>query len=209
MNPYAKYVILATLCLAFLFVLLRAEPPASTRSVVKPFPAPDGQAKFPRTGDSRRLRLTIAKLKPLHEKLGKPRPGEWLAQHEEAGQTFGEYLQTRPGHADRAQDGDLCAAVGRVYQRSTPDRRAVGRVSGDLHESAGQDLGRSAAYDLARPRAANASAVEGEADPFDLRAQRCAQAPPARRRGGLHCLYRDRLVARQGMELCLWSGIAT
>jgi archaemetzincin len=33
------------------------------------------------------------KLQPLGKKLGEPQPGDWLASHEEAGQTFDEYLR--------------------------------------------------------------------------------------------------------------------
>ncbi|MDF7798905.1 archaemetzincin [Pontiellaceae bacterium B1224] len=34
------------------------------------------------------------KLLPLHQKLGKPKRGEWLAEHEERGQTFDQYLKS-------------------------------------------------------------------------------------------------------------------
>ena len=36
------------------------------------------------------------KLLPLHEKLGKPKPGEWLDQHREPGQTYREYVGSGP-----------------------------------------------------------------------------------------------------------------
>ena len=36
------------------------------------------------------------KLRPLHEKLGPPQPGDWLNSHPERGQTFEEYLQCSP-----------------------------------------------------------------------------------------------------------------
>ena len=42
------------------------------------------------------LKLAIAKLKPLHTILGKPKPGDWLARYKEPGQTFGQYLKCRP-----------------------------------------------------------------------------------------------------------------
>lgn len=47
---------------------------------------------------SRVAELTDAmeKLRPLHEKLGPPRPGDWLAVHPEPGQTFKEYLDSNP-----------------------------------------------------------------------------------------------------------------
>jgi len=43
-----------------------------------------------------RLTAAMAKLHPLHKRLGKPRPGDWLASHPEPGQTFREYLAARP-----------------------------------------------------------------------------------------------------------------
>ncbi len=36
------------------------------------------------------------KLVPLHTKLGKPGPGDWLDQHHEPGQTFRQYVRGRP-----------------------------------------------------------------------------------------------------------------
>jgi archaemetzincin len=44
----------------------------------------------------RRLTRLIEKLKPLHEKLGPPQPGDWLDVHDEPGQTFREYLDSKP-----------------------------------------------------------------------------------------------------------------
>ena len=48
----------------------------------------------------------IRRLAPLHKPLGPPEPGDWLAVHDEPGQTFSEYL---------AQDPVL----------ATPDRRTI------------------------------------------------------------------------------------
>jgi len=36
------------------------------------------------------------KLRPLADPLPPPRPGDWLAEHPEPGQTFAEYLEARP-----------------------------------------------------------------------------------------------------------------
>jgi archaemetzincin len=36
------------------------------------------------------------KIRPLYTPLGKPRPGDWLESHHEDGQTFREYLATKP-----------------------------------------------------------------------------------------------------------------
>jgi archaemetzincin len=35
-------------------------------------------------------------LRPLADPLSPPRPGDWLAEHDEPGQTFAEYLEARP-----------------------------------------------------------------------------------------------------------------
>jgi archaemetzincin len=40
--------------------------------------------------------LVEAKLRRLADPLPRPRPGDWLAEHDEPGQTFAEYLDTRP-----------------------------------------------------------------------------------------------------------------
>src|SRR5262245_51085996 len=35
-------------------------------------------------------------IRPLYAKMAKPKPGEWLAEHAEKGQTFAEYQKVRP-----------------------------------------------------------------------------------------------------------------
>jgi len=47
------------------------------------------------------LPAEFKRLLPLHEKLGRPQPGDWLAQHPESGQTFREYVRSRPVTPDR------------------------------------------------------------------------------------------------------------
>ena len=42
------------------------------------------------------IKKTIRNLRPLHEKLGKPKPGEWLDSHKEPGQTFSQYASKNP-----------------------------------------------------------------------------------------------------------------
>ena len=46
--------------------------------------------------DDEMLPAEFKTLLPLHKPLGKPQPGDWLANHEESGQTFREYLRSRP-----------------------------------------------------------------------------------------------------------------
>lgn len=42
------------------------------------------------------LAAAMDKLKPLHKKITKPGPNDWLANHEEPGQTFREYRRCNP-----------------------------------------------------------------------------------------------------------------
>ena len=42
------------------------------------------------------LPAEFRKLLPLHQPLGEPGPSDWLANHNEPGQTFREYLRSRP-----------------------------------------------------------------------------------------------------------------
>lgn len=43
-----------------------------------------------------RLKLAIERLRPLHQKIRPPGPTDWLAHHDEAGETFDQYVGSRP-----------------------------------------------------------------------------------------------------------------
>ncbi len=43
-----------------------------------------------------RIKRTIPALRPLHTKLGKPEPGQWLETHKEKGQSFSNYHKSEP-----------------------------------------------------------------------------------------------------------------
>ncbi|MEM7317177.1 MAG: archaemetzincin, partial [Planctomycetota bacterium] len=43
-----------------------------------------------------KIQIAIERLEPLHSQLGEPKPGEWLASHDEKGQTYRQYRLTRP-----------------------------------------------------------------------------------------------------------------
>jgi hypothetical protein len=45
---------------------------------------------------SRKLQLLAKKLIPLHQEMGPVQAGDWLGSHEEAGQTFQQYLRSQP-----------------------------------------------------------------------------------------------------------------
>ncbi len=52
-------------------------------------------------GDDDMLPAKIKKLLPLHRPLGRPGPSDWLANHEEPGETFRQYVRGRPVTPDR------------------------------------------------------------------------------------------------------------
>lgn len=43
-----------------------------------------------------KLKKVIKTIEPLHQKLAKPKPGDWLTEHKESGQTFAQYIRSRP-----------------------------------------------------------------------------------------------------------------
>jgi archaemetzincin len=55
-----------------------------------------GKAALSRDEMVEGLRSMISELRPLHSELGPPEAGEWLSQHDEAGETFEEYLSADP-----------------------------------------------------------------------------------------------------------------
>ncbi|NQT41449.1 MAG: hypothetical protein HQ581_28430 [Planctomycetes bacterium] len=48
------------------------------------------------TAEESQLPPEMKKLLPLHNKLGKPKAGDWLAEHEEPGQSYAQYLRSWP-----------------------------------------------------------------------------------------------------------------
>ena len=48
------------------------------------------------TPQMKKLREVRDVLRPLHKRLGEPKPGDWLYHHQERGQTFDGYLTCRP-----------------------------------------------------------------------------------------------------------------
>jgi archaemetzincin len=53
-----------------------------------------------KTPDNSLLPPQFRKLVSLHKPLGPPQPGDWLASHEESGQTYTEYVRGRPVRAE-------------------------------------------------------------------------------------------------------------
>ncbi|MDB5339228.1 MAG: hypothetical protein JWN70_4847 [Planctomycetaceae bacterium] len=70
---------------------------ASLKPKVAPIEAKPAAARSINTVE--RLKDTVKRLRPLQTPLGKPQPGDWLAEHKEDGQTFEQYLVRRPSPA--------------------------------------------------------------------------------------------------------------
>lgn len=69
---------------------------SSASLVVETFAVKRGDRGHYETGDADRLFPSIATLRPLHQTLPDPKPGDWLAEHDERGQSFRQYLAARP-----------------------------------------------------------------------------------------------------------------
>ena len=71
----------------------------------------------PKLDDLASIRKTIARLKPLHKKQGKPKPGEWLAEHKEKGQNFFQYLKSRPIRITSSRNTIYVTPIGDFSER--------------------------------------------------------------------------------------------
>ena len=56
--------------------------------------------ELPRSTRYQELTKIQQSLRPLHTKLRTPQPGEWLAENEESGQTFKQYLNGQPNRLE-------------------------------------------------------------------------------------------------------------
>ncbi len=71
------------------------------QSAKKPTPPKSSRPASVDPTDFAAIRKAGNAIRPLHTTLGKPKPGEWLVQHKEPGQTFDEFLRD---HKKRARD---------------------------------------------------------------------------------------------------------
>jgi archaemetzincin len=83
-------------------------------------PAPQSSPSTDRTYPELETRLA-----PLARKLGPPRPGEWLHEHKEPGQTFGEYVKAQPVRRSRRWKRIYLCLVGEF---SDEQRRLLNRT---------------------------------------------------------------------------------
>jgi archaemetzincin len=74
------------------------------------------------------LQGVMAKLRPLHRKLAKPAPGDWLYHHREPGQTFAQYVRARPLRPDAIRRVIYIQPLGEF----TATRRRIIALTADL-----------------------------------------------------------------------------
>ena len=65
----------------------------------------------------------IRRLAPLHTPLGKPASGDWLDQHKESGQTYKQYVSSKPIRATPARRAISIQPLGRF---SDTERKIIG-----------------------------------------------------------------------------------
>jgi archaemetzincin len=64
-------------------------------------------------GTMQSLTRAADRIRPLHDEMAEPKPGEWLATHPEKGQTFQQYLKVRPRDLGTSRNTIYIAPVGR------------------------------------------------------------------------------------------------
>ncbi|MBN2583795.1 MAG: hypothetical protein JXL80_12075 [Planctomycetes bacterium] len=74
------------------------------------------------------LKTAIEVLRPLHTKLGKPQPGEWLDRFDEPGQTFDQYLKCDPAVPQGKRSVIYIQPLGNF----TPAQREIVRQTADF-----------------------------------------------------------------------------
>ncbi len=77
------------------------------------------------------LYRTANKLKPLHSRLAEPQPGDWLAAHEEKGQTFRQYLAIRPVKASRRRNTIYIQPLGEL----SPEHKEVVKNTAEVMQA--------------------------------------------------------------------------
>lgn len=98
MNSPRRRVLLGLGAAPFSALIGCEDPPTDlTTANASPSPAPTPSAAVsPERVRWNRLLATREKLRPLHERPGPPKPGEWRYEYTEHGQTFEQYVQGKP-----------------------------------------------------------------------------------------------------------------
>ena len=92
------------------------------------------------SGDKLVLPDRFKPMLPLHTKLGKLLPGDWLIAHPEPGQTYAEYVRSRPVRPDRRRRVITCSRWA-ISTRPAEDPRRGGGVPRHLFPIAGESQG--------------------------------------------------------------------
>jgi archaemetzincin len=87
--------------------------PAWAQGIAMPRKPPSGAENLDAIRDAGRA------IRPLHTRLGPPKPGEWLDKHEEPGQGFQEYRAARPNRPDARRTTLYLQPVGEFDREQT------------------------------------------------------------------------------------------
>ena len=93
-----KFILLAAMGILCMLYLWLACSPAPRRPGTGTLPVLDETevTELLKTPSVKELTSAMEKLRPLHQTISPPGPSDWLANHEEPGQTFKEYLASDP-----------------------------------------------------------------------------------------------------------------
>lgn len=110
----------ATMCTTFIRLRRRAAAVLAVLlvlTVTTLYKAPAMEATS--NADLRKIREAGTKIEPLHEKKRPAGPNDWLAQHEEAGQTFEQYLKSNPNRPTVARTTLYLQPLGDFSEKQT------------------------------------------------------------------------------------------
>ena len=116
----------AMICSTVLWIAVATAVGADPSDVNAPSQAASPTRQPASEGKSQdQLPAKFTKLLPLHTKLAPPQPGEWLAKHKESGQSYAQYLRSKPIRVDRHRRviyvqplGEFDAAQQKVLDRT-------------------------------------------------------------------------------------------
>jgi archaemetzincin len=115
--PCGIAIVVATIFWAFIDQRTGGQPPQGTSPAKRSAGKAESQDRLP---------PTFAKLLPLHTKLAPPEPGQWLAEHEETGQSYVQYVRSQPRRVDRRRRVIYVQPLGKFdpAERKVLDRTA-------------------------------------------------------------------------------------
>ena len=146
------------------------------------------------------------RLRPLAIPLAKPEPGDWLAEHQEDGQTFAAYLRAKPVRKS-AQQGTIYICLLGDF---TPEQRKVLETTQKYLEIFYQvpvKVHKKMTVADVPARARRIHPTWGRrANPEHLCFRRSAEAGSPRGCVGLSRVHVQRFISRSDLEFRLWPG---